>query len=39
MLITTAAILLLAILLVPVLLIRFRKKWVAAFASRWRMQA
>src|ERR1700691_6442889 len=31
MLITTAAILLLAILLAPVLLIRFRKRWVAAF--------
>src|SRR6202050_427975 len=31
MLITTAAILLLASLLVPVLLIRFRKRWVAAF--------
>jgi len=31
MLITTAAILLLAILLVPALLIRFRKRWVAAF--------
>jgi deazaflavin-dependent oxidoreductase (nitroreductase family) len=31
MLITTAIILFLAILLVPVLLIRFRKRWVAAF--------
>jgi deazaflavin-dependent oxidoreductase (nitroreductase family) len=29
--ITTAVILLLAILLVPILLIRFRKRWVAAF--------
>src|ERR1017187_1474313 len=31
MLITTAVILLLAILLAPILLIRFRKRWVAAF--------
>ena len=31
MLITTAIILLLAILLAPILLIRFRKRWVAAF--------
>src|ERR1700735_3355928 len=31
MLITTAAILLLAILLTPIILIRFRKRWVAAF--------
>jgi hypothetical protein len=29
--ITTAVILLLAILLAPILLIRFRKRWVAAF--------
>ena len=31
MLITTGIILLLAILLAPILLIRFRKRWVAAF--------
>jgi hypothetical protein len=29
--ITTAVILILAILLAPILLIRFRKRWVAAF--------
>ncbi|MGB0011990.1 MAG: nitroreductase family deazaflavin-dependent oxidoreductase [Candidatus Sulfotelmatobacter sp.] len=33
MLITTAIILLLALLLAPIILIRFRKRWVAAFNS------